>query len=85
MRAEASSSESDRRPITLSSPCVLGSSIARSSPAEKVAPAPVTTTTRTSSGICSPSPASASHMAGVCALRTSGRLRVMVATARTTE
>ena len=80
IRAEASSSLSASSPSTVPSPALAGSSIARSRPAEKVSPSPVTTTTRTSSGSEAPSSPSASHMAGVCALRTSGRSRVIVAT-----
>ena len=67
------------------SPVFCKSSIDRSSPAENVSPSPVTTTTRTSSGIVSPISASASHMAGVCALRTSGRSSVTVATGPSTS
>ena len=50
IRAEASSSLSASSPSTVPSPALAGSSIARSRPAEKVSPSPVTTTTRTSSG-----------------------------------
>ena len=75
------SSSRESSATTDSSPSVrVGSSMARSRPALKVGPAPRTTTTRTVSGICSPIVASARHIAGVCALRTSGRSRVTVAT-----
>ncbi len=77
----ASSETMDSAP----SPAPVGSSIARSRPAEKLCPAPRTSTTRTSSGISRPTAASARHMVGVCALRTSGRSSVIVATAPSTE
>ena len=86
MVAETSSSERRSSPATDSSPEVLvGSSMARSRPAEKDCPSPLTTTTRTSSGSPAPRSASARHIVGVWALRTSGRLNVIVATAPSTS
>ncbi len=55
--------------------------IRRSIPAQKDGPAPRTMTTRTSGGIAAPTRASPCHMAGVIALRRSGRASVTVATA----
>ncbi len=87
MVSATSWSDNASSPATVSVPWPppRGSSIERSRPAEKVSPAPVTTTTRTSSGMASPSCASARHIAGVCALRTSGRSRVIVATGPATS
>ena len=87
MAADASSSDIASSPATVStpSPAPEGSSIARSSPAENVCPLPRTTTTRTSSATCSPIAASARHIAGVWALRTSGRSRVTTATSPVTS
>ena len=82
MVAEISASSRASSPATVStSPAsAVGSSMVRSRPAEKLGPAPRTTTTRVSSGSEAPSSASARHMAGVWALRTSGRFSVMEAT-----
>ena len=90
MVADISSSESASRPSSdslppLSGPEPVGLSMARSSPAEKLCPEPLTRTTRTSSGISRPIAASARHIVGVWALRTSGRCRVIVATAPSTS
>src|SRR2546421_3031948 len=52
----------------------------RSSPAENARPEPRTTTTRTSPGSSRPKTRSAFHVAGDCALSTSGRHNVIVAT-----
>ena len=86
MVADICSSSIASSPATVSCPSPPpGASIARSSPAEKDRPSPRTTTTRTSSAISAPSSASARHMVGVWALRTSGRSRVIVATAPATS
>jgi len=87
MVAEISSSLRASIPTTESgsSPAREGSSIARSRPAEKLCPSPRRRTTRTSSDTSAPIAASARHMRGVCALRTSGRDRVTVATAPLTS
>jgi hypothetical protein len=53
-------------------------------PAQKLGPAPRTTTTRTLPGICSPMLARPRHMLGVIALRRSGRRSVTVAIASST-
>src|SRR3954470_13858115 len=52
----------------------------KSSPAEKDRPSPRTMTTRTSPGNFRDMSVSSDHMAGVCALSTSGRHNVTVAT-----
>src|SRR5687768_3935114 len=52
----------------------------RSSPAENARPSPRTTTTRTSPGRSRENSLSANHISGVCALSTSGRDNVTVAT-----
>ena len=57
-----------------------GESAARSRPAENEDPSPQTMTTRTESGTREPMCASASHVAGSCALRAEGRLSDTVAT-----
>ena len=57
----------------------------RSRPAENGGPSPDTTTTRTSGDSAVPNSASARHIAGVCALRTSGRSSTTRATGPSTR